>query len=249
MKLIYTFLVLFVLVSCKKAPTQLTKITAKTTVVDSTVASTTTITDFVAPYKKQLTTKMEQVLSYTPINLTREDGKLQSTLGNLMADMCLDIANPLYQEKTNNTIDFAMFNNGGIRAPIPKGAVTMQHAFQLMPFENELVVATLTGEKVAELVSFFIENNRAHPLSKEINLILDGKDYTLMIHGKPLERTKTYNVLTSDYLQNGGDHMDFFKNPVTLTPLDYKVRDAIIDYFKKTDTIKVSLDNRVISKQ
>jgi 5'-nucleotidase len=42
--------------------------------------------------------------------------------------------------------------------------------------------------------------------------------------------------------------MNFFKNPVKLYPLDYKMRSAIIDYFKETDTLKTNLDGRFISK-
>ena len=38
--------------------------------------------------------------------------------------------------------------------------------------------------------------------------------------------------------------MNFFKNPVSLFKTDYKVRNALIDYFKEHDTIHVALDGR-----
>ena len=38
--------------------------------------------------------------------------------------------------------------------------------------------------------------------------------------------------------------MNFFRNPVNLFKLDYKVRNAIVDYFAETDTIQVVLDGR-----
>lgn len=65
-----------------------------------------------------------------------------------------------------------MFNYGGIRAKISKGPVTIAITFELMPFENELVVAELTGEKVVDLVSYFIKNKEAHPLSKQFQLVM-----------------------------------------------------------------------------
>jgi hypothetical protein len=40
--------------------------------------------------------------------------------------------------------------------------------------------------------------------------------------------------------------MNFFKNPEKLTKLDYKVRDAILDYFEKVDTLTTTIDKRVI---
>ena len=115
-----------------------------------------------------------------------------------------------------------------------------------MPFENMYVVATLSGDKVLELVNYFIKNKKAHPLSENVSLTIDNNDFKLLINGKEFDKNQSYNVLTSDYLQNGGDSMYFFANPEKLTKLDYKIRDAIIDYFKKTDTIKAVTDNRII---
>ena len=238
--------VLALLFACKKTPTTVTKITATTIAIDSTQASKKEITATVAPYKEKMIAEINKVISYTEKDLVRTDGNLQSSLGNLMADLCYDIANPIFREKTGKNIDFAMFNYGGIRAGIPKGKITNKHAFQLMPFENKLVVTEITGEKVEELVNYFIKNQRAHPLSKQVGLTISKDNYQLTINGQPFQKDKTYFVLTHDYLQGGGDNMVFFKAPQSLTPLDYKVRDAIITYFKSVEKLTVQLDNRVI---
>ena len=39
-----------------------------------------------------------------------------------------------------------MFNWGGIRTEVPQGDITIRQVFQIMPFENQLVVAELTGD-------------------------------------------------------------------------------------------------------
>ena len=117
-----------------------------------------------------------------------------------------------------------------------------------MPFDNELVVVKLTGEKISELATYFINNKKAHPLSKNIELIIQESNYNLKINEEEFDNNKTYTVLTSDYLQEGGDKMDFFKKPTKLIKLDYKIRDAIIDFFMKTDTLQTAIDNRVIIK-
>ena len=49
-------------------------------------------------------------------------------------------------------------------------------------------------------------------------------------------------------MQSGGDKMNFFANPVQLTKLDVKIRDAILTHFRKKDTLKSVIDNRVIVK-
>lgn len=249
MKTIQFVLLILLMGACKKAPVNLSTIRAKTIVVDSSVKDNQSINELVNPYKKQLLNKMQEGLTYTATDLTREDGEMQSSLGNLFADICFVQGDSVFTAQTTHQLDFALFNHGGLRASIPSGDVTLENAFNLMPFENELVVVTLSGEKVHELASFFIDNQRAHPISNAVQFTITGNTYKLLINNRPLDKKATYNVLTNDYLQTGGDKMNFFKNPIELYPLDYKVRDAIIDFFKKTDTLKATLDNRVIVKK
>jgi len=246
MKPFHFICLLLFFASCKKTERTLTKITAKNIVVDSSLVASTGIESFIMPYKDKLIGEMDRVLTHTTIDLSKQNTQMQSTLGNLVADLCVEMANPIFKEKTNTVIDFAMFNSGGLRASIAAGKVTKESVFQLMPFDNELVVVSLTGTKVQELIYYFIRNESAHPLSNNINLRIKKDVFDLKINGEKFDKNKTYSVLTSDYLQTGGDGMVFFKNPEKLTSLNYKVRDAVIDYFEKTDTLKVMIDQRVI---
>lgn len=243
-KFIISFIIFTALFSCKSKPPQLVKIEGNQITVNETIAADKTIENTIKPYREKVEKEMTSVIAYTPINLNRTDGDLESSLGNLMADLSYERANPVFNSRTGKNIDFAMFNYGGIRAAISKGNITNENAFKLMPFENSLVVVEMTSEKTKELVNYLISENKAHPLSKHINLVVTDKGYNLKINNAALDASKTYFVLTSDYLQNGGDNMNFFKNPVNLYNLDYKIRNAIIDYFKETDTLKVTLDGR-----
>lgn len=251
-KLCFLGLSALMLWGCKTQPVKhpkqlqtLTKITAKTIAIDSTTKEQQTITSIIAPYKQTVNKEINTVLSFAPKTLVRDDGDMQSTLGNLLADLCYEIGNPIFNTLTQKNIDFSMFNYGGIRAGINKGDVINKHAFELMPFENSLVVVELSGAKIKELVNYFITRKTAHPLSKQINLILKKDGYELNINHTPFNENNTYFVLTSDYLQSGGDRMTFFKDPISLTKLDYKMRDAIITYFKRVKRLESQLDNRV----
>ncbi len=242
-----TILILFITllsVSCKKEPQYLVKIEGKQLPISAEISTNKAIEDFIQPYKEKVEAEMNTILSYTPKDLVRTDGKLESSLGNLMADLCFEKSNPVFNSRTGKNIDFAMFNFGGIRAGITKGAIKTINAFNLMPFENSLVVVEMTAEKVTELAKYLIAQNKAHPISKQLKLTVKTNGYDLTIDNQPLDNSKTYFVLTSDYLQNGGDNMVFFKDPVKLFKLDYKVRNSIIDYFTEIDTVKVELDGR-----
>lgn len=243
-KFIILFFTVLLIISCKNEPQHLVKIEGKLLPINNEISTKKEIEDFIKPYKEKVESEMNKVLSFTTQDLVRTDGELESSLGNLMADMCYQRANPVFKSRTNKDIDFALFNYGGIRAGIGKGTITTQNAFNLMPFENSLVVVELTPEKIQELVAYLIAGKKGHPLSNQINLTITSSGHELMINNEPLDTSKNYFVLTSDYLQNGGDKMDFFKNPVNLYKLDYKVRNAIIDYFTEKDTISVVLDGR-----
>ena len=245
-KILLSFLIIALLFSCKRDNYQVTKITAKTNEVNPTILQDSSIIKTFTPYKKKMVAEITRVLSYAPENLVRTDGKLQSSLGNMLADLCYEKASEIFQEKTGKSIDFALFNYGGIRAGINKGEVTVANAFKLMPFENTLVVVELSYDKVRELFQYFLKNNKAHPLSKQIELRITGDRYSVQINGQPLQKSKTYYIVTTDYLQKGGDKMNFFKNPVSLFKSDYLMRDAIKGYFSSKDTLVSKVDNRVI---
>jgi 5'-nucleotidase len=66
------------------------------------------------------------------------------------------------------------------------------------------------------------------------------------IQGKPLIANRDYFVLTSDYLQKGGDNMNFFKKSDSIFTLDLKIRDILIDFFSNKDSLDIKSDNRFI---
>ncbi len=239
-------LLTFLGISCLHQSRQFSKVTTETSQLDTLVGQDSSLIEVYAPYKKKMNEEIHKVLSYAPKHLTRADGKMQSSLGNLIADLMFEKANSLFDEETGKEIDFVFSNYGGIRSGIWEGDVRVAHVFNLMPFDNTIVVVELTREKVEALFQFFLENNRAHPLSKQVQVTIKNKEtIKVLIHGKPLE-DKTYFVATSNYLQKGGDHMNFFANPKSLYDSNFLIRDAIAEYFGSRDTLVSQLDKRVL---
>lgn len=154
-KIIILLFAILLLIGCKNEPQILVKIEGKLLPITEEIQSKKEIEELVEPYREKVESEMNTVLSFTEKDLVRTDGKLESSLGNLMADLCYERANPVFKSRTNKNIDFALFNYGGIRAGISKGGIKTENAFQLMPFENSLVVVELTSEKIKELLIIF----------------------------------------------------------------------------------------------
>ncbi len=231
--------------SCKETPQQLSKIDAKQLQIDSSLTVVDSIENFVAPYRRRVDEVLDSTLAYAPKPFTKTDGTYNTSAGNLMADIVLLEANPIFKARTNNTIDFVLLNHGGIRSIISKGNVSARTGYQVMPFENSIVVVELTPESVLKMVDFLIQSKRAHPISGiQIVLNKESKLQSLKIQGKPFTNKRNYFVATSNYLVTGGDNMGFFKELVQATDTDYLIRNAMIDYFKKVDTLKAEVDDR-----
>lgn len=112
-----------------------------------------------------------------------------------------------------------------------------------MSFENLIVEVELKGEILIKMIDYLIIAKRAHSVSG-MQLILN-KDRTLKsftIGGKPLDPNRNYDLATSDYLVTGGDNMNFFKDAISKTETNYKIRNAMIDYFSKVDTLAPKVD-------
>lgn len=243
-KSIYLILIISVFFSCKKEQIQVKKITGKQIEITDAYISDTLISNFVAPYKDKLQEEINRVLCYNPRTLTREETPLESSLGNTYADICFQISDSIFKRQTGKNIDFALFNYGGIRNSIPQGDIKVKNIFELMPFENMLVIAELSGTQIQLLFDYLEKKKEAHPISHLKLVMKEEKLETILIQNKPFDPEKNYYVLTHDYLQHGGDNMSFFENSLSLFNTQVKVRDALINHLTTLDTLKATIDNR-----
>ena len=215
--------------------------------IDKSLKTNVEIDDFLKPYKKHLNNFMDEILCYSVNEQSKNQGPLNTALGNMMADAIFEITAPILKKKYNKTLDLVLLNHGGIRSTLPKGQIKTETAFRLMPFENQLVVVQMQGSAVLEMIDYLKIARRAHPISgMTLHITKKGILKKLLIQGKPLSLNNVYNVATSDYLLNGGDRMDFFKKSNAIYDIDYKIRNILIDYFKAKDTLNPKRDMRFI---
>ena len=231
--------------SCQEATTSVSQINAKQLVIDSTLIAIDSIESFVAPYRKRIDQVLDSTLAYAPEMLTKQDGRYNTSAGNLLADIILKQANPIFKSRTGKNIDFVLLNHGGIRSVVSKGNVSARTAYEVMPFENSIVVVELSGKSVLKMVDFLMSSNRAHPIGG-LQIILDKNDSlkSLLIQGSVFDENKNYFIASSNYLVTGGDNMNFFKEMLGATDTEYLIRNAMIDYFMKVDTVSAKVDDR-----
>lgn len=215
--------------------------------ITDSIAANDSIAEFIRPYKEHIDKEMNSVLAYTPFDLTKSDGDLNTAIGNMMADAVMELSSPVFKERTGEAIDIVLLNFGGIRSAISKGNITTRTAFEVMPFENEVVVAHMQGIHVQKMIDYLVDAGSAHPVAGlTLELGENNSIQKALVQGQPLDGQKMYYVATNDYLLQGGDNMVFFSNAREVTSLDYKIRNVLIDYFTLKDTIAPVIDQRFI---
>ena len=212
------------------------------TKLDTSIKEDEAIKSFYYRYKVTLDSQMNETIVYSEVEMQK--GTSETILGNFFSDAIASAC-----KKRGVDFDFAMpSTNGGIRASLPKGAIKLQNAFELMPFENELVVLYLDGSSVKKLVQFIVDKG-GQPISGIRIEAQKGNIVNITINNLPFEVNKTYRVLTSDYLANGGDDIEAFKGAYKREPLAVKVRDAIIEHMRNENSagrkLNPSIDGRL----
>ncbi len=241
------FITIASFLACKQERQVLSEVQGKQLHINDSIVSSDSISSIIAPYKQRVNEVLDSTLAYAPYAISKTDGTYNTTAGNLMADIILSEANSVFKARMNKDIDFVVLNHGGIRSIISKGDVSARTAYEVMPFENSIVVVELNGKSVRDLVAHLIASNRAHPISGlQITVDKDNALQSVNVREKPFDENRTYYVATSNYLVAGGDDMGFFKDGLSFTDTNYLIRNAMIDYFKKVDTLLPKVDDRFV---
>jgi 2',3'-cyclic-nucleotide 2'-phosphodiesterase (5'-nucleotidase family) len=194
------------------------------------------------PYAASLNASMNKVIGFANTNLSAR--RPESPIGNFMAD-CMKL---MAEKKFGRKVDAAFINPGGIRSYIPKGNITVGKIFELMPFDNLIVLQEVKGNVLKQ----FLDKTAADggwPVSIGTVLsIKDKKTEQLTIDGKPLNENATYLIANTDYIANGGDDCDMLRG-IRRIDKGYLFRDALIGYIteltQQGKPVEAKVENRV----
>jgi len=158
----------------------------------------------VSEYREEVDAEMNEVIGINANDLVK--GKVNSSMGNFVADLLLSES----IKHTGLDVDFAVQNYGGIRInELPKGEITKGKIFELMPFDNLLVVVEMSGKDVINLCNR-IADYGGWPVSEGLTFKMgNGIAEDIMVRGKPLKDDMNYLVALPDYVANGGDTCPF----------------------------------------
>jgi 2',3'-cyclic-nucleotide 2'-phosphodiesterase (5'-nucleotidase family) len=112
------------------------------------------------------------------------------------------------REETHS--DFAWMNSGGVRDSLPQGQLLDRNVWNIMPFDNDVVIGTFKGRDLPKVV---VEDKKIDP----------DRDYTLAVSDYTAA-----NQETSENLRTTG--LRFPRNAGVM-------RDMLLDWFRKKKVI------------
>ena len=170
-------------------------------------------------------------------------------LGNLVADALRAKGSDYF----GVPMDFAITNYGGIRIPMPEGAVTLDDIESMFPFKNYMCYAKVRGEGLQRLFAQLAKTKAFQPVSGARVKVKDHEVVSAEIGGKPIDPKRLYNVTTIDFLLSGGDQIAIgaLAEDVILTPV--LIRDVMLEFVqgleKKGEIIDYESDGRVVMEE
>ncbi len=186
------------------------------------------------PYANQVESILSEVIGDSKGTYFNKNVRKQETeLGDLVSDAMLWFTKNLKP-------DFAVQNGGGIRTDLPEGKITKKLIYEILPFDNSIMVLKLKGSQVAELFDYIatIPNGKGAfaQVSEGVSFTLNyntQKCENVLINGKPIDPEKVYTIATNSYMASGGDGYKVFRKAMDRYDTSAFQRDAVIEYIIK----------------
>jgi 2',3'-cyclic-nucleotide 2'-phosphodiesterase (5'-nucleotidase family) len=168
-------------------------------------------------------------------------GKPESALGNLVADALRNRA----AHELQQFVHVGIIGESSFNIYFKPGDLTLGDIYEFMPYENHLVVLTLTGEQLAELIAQVAEIGGAPVSGVRFTIDEENKPRGILVNSSIIEPEREYRVATSSWAANGGDRFPALWTANEKHDIDVSVRQIFADYFRIKSELTDFTDGRI----
>ena len=121
-------------------------------------------------YRDSISKEMDKVINHCLISM--EVGCPEGLLGNFISDLSILYVRKKFPKSEFNP-DFCILNNGGFRSTLNEGEITIGDIFQIMPFDNHLLILEIKGKEMNNLIKY-IKDKSISNISQKSGVPLSG---------------------------------------------------------------------------
>ena len=167
-------------------------------------------------------------------------------LGNIVADALREKGSSYFKVP----MDFAISNYGGIRNPLPEGAILMDDVEAMFPFKNYMCYAKVRGNNLQRLLEQLAKTQAFQAVSGCKVKVKAHELAEAEVGGEPIDPNRLYNVTTIDFLLSGGDGIAIGALAEDVVLTDVLVKDVMVEYIRGLEAegkvIDIQKDGRVV---
>ena len=159
-------------------------------------------------------------------------------LGNLFADVLRARGSRDFKVP----MDFAVTNFGGIRCPMPEGAITLEDIQSMFPFKNYMCYVQMKGSNLMRLLQQLAGTKAFQAVSGVRVKVKDHQIVEALIGGREIDPGKVYNVTTIDFLLDGGDRIAIGALAEKVVLTHTLLKDVMLDYVMECEAKGILVD-------
>lgn len=233
------FAPLIALLIFQSCQTKLTYQEGTAIAVNGTFGADSTVVAWLQPLSDSLNAEMNDIIGYTAQEFrpVRSKGRItqeqqhRASLARLISDYTLKWSQNFARTQNLPLPELAVLNHNGLRNAIDSGNITIGNIYEVMPFDNEVVLLVLSGTQMIELFNYIAQLGGT-PFSGG-ELIIDSQSFvSARINGYGFDSRRSYCIATVDFMQTGGDGFTMLKEPKRLIQTGTFLRDVIINEIK-----------------
>lgn len=167
--------------------------------------------------------------------------KPESALGNLVADALRYRA----ANEIRRFVHIGIIGDSSFNLFFKPGDLTIGQLYDFFPYENHLVVLTLKGDKVQELLNQVAELGGAPVSGVRFNINDEGRARGVLVNAEVIDPERSYRVATTSWAANGGDVFPALWEASARQDLPLSVREIFADYFRGQSQLHDFTDGRI----
>ncbi len=203
--------------------------------INPSIQNSIEMDSLISPYRRELSKEFNIEIGQTKFDLLTS--RTSMTLGFWVCDRLRE--NALTQTAYKQEPVISILNYGGFRSDIAAGKITIGDIYKSMPFDNKISYLKIKTSKLNEIIPY-MQVKGGEPMSG----ISIQKGKLLFIDSK-IEGSNFVWVVTSDFIANGGDKMNFLLEPIERIDTDILLRDFMIESVKKEQIISSNEKERI----